>query len=87
VTRIFWDTLLFVYLLQDDPPFSERVRYLRARSRERGDEICMSALGLGELLAGVYRDKTAEDAGRVREGIVSAGIRILPFDLPVERHL
>ena len=80
MTRIFWDTMLFIYLLQDDPQFGGRVRYLRARSLERGDEICTSALALGEIFAGVHRDKTEADAVLVREGILKAGVRILPFD-------
>jgi predicted nucleic acid-binding protein len=80
VTLIFWDTNLFIYLLQDDPTFGERVRYLRARSLERADQICTSALALGEVLAGVHRDKSPEDAIRVRDGILRAGVRILQFD-------
>jgi uncharacterized protein len=81
VTRIYWDTMLFIYLLQDDPTFGKRVRYLRARSLERGDEICTSALAVGEVLAGVQRDKTQAEADLVRDLIVRAGIRVLPFDL------
>jgi predicted nucleic acid-binding protein len=81
MTRVFWDTMLFIYLLQDDPAFGARVRHLRTRSLERGDEICTSALALGELLAGVYRDKSEAEAMRVREAIVRSGVRILPFDL------
>lgn len=72
--------MLFIYLLQDDSRFGERVRYLRARSLERGDEICTSALALGEILAGVHRDKTYAEVERVRSGILNAGIKILPFD-------
>ena len=81
MTRVFWDAMLFIYLLQDDPVFGERVRYLRKRSRERGDEICTSALALGEVLAGVYRDSTAAEAMRVKETVLRAGVKILPFDL------
>ncbi len=80
MTRVFWDTMLFIYLLQADPVFGDRVAYLRKRSLERGDEICTSALALGEVLAGVHRDKTSADAARVRTGIVSSGVRILSFD-------
>jgi predicted nucleic acid-binding protein len=73
--------MLFIYLLQDDPVFGKRVKYLRKRSLERGDEICTSALAVGEMLAGVYRDKTPADAIRVRDGILAGGVRILSFDL------
>ncbi|MCU1321361.1 MAG: PilT protein domain protein [Acidobacteriaceae bacterium] len=80
MTRIFWDTMLFIYLLQDHPEFGKRVRHLRVRSLERGDEICTSALALGEVLAGVLRDKTEADAALVRETILKSGVKILPFD-------
>ncbi|HWZ51504.1 MAG TPA: PIN domain-containing protein [Granulicella sp.] len=80
MTRIFWDTMLFIYLFQADAQFGDRVAYLRRRSQERGDEICTSALALGEILAGVLRDKSSAEAARVRAGIQSAGVRILPFD-------
>jgi predicted nucleic acid-binding protein len=81
MTRVFWDTMLFIYLLQDDPVFGERVRQLRMRSLERGDEICTSALAVGELLAGVYRDKSEVEAMQVKDAIVRSGVRILSFDL------
>jgi predicted nucleic acid-binding protein len=81
MTRVFWDTMLFIYLLQDDPVFGERVRHLRKRSLERGDEICTSALALGELLAGIYRDKSEAEALQVKEAIVRSGVRILPFEI------
>ena len=80
MTKVFWDTMLFIYLFQADPTFGPRVAYLRNRSLERGDEIYTSALAVGEVLAGVYRDKTAVEASRIRTNIVSAGVRILPFD-------
>lgn len=80
MTLVFWDTMLFIYLLQGDSEFSDRVARLRRSSLERGDQICTSALALGEVLAGVYRDKTHEDADRVRAGILAGGVKILPFD-------
>lgn len=79
MTRVYWDTNLFIYLLQSDPQFGKRVEYLRRRSIERGDELCTSALAIGEVLAGVYRDKTEEDAEKVLKGIQRAGVTILPF--------
>lgn len=79
-TKIFWDTNLFIYLFQSDPRFGARVAYLRKKSLDRGDEIFTSALAIGEILAGTYRDKKAEDAERIREGILGAGVRVLPFD-------
>jgi predicted nucleic acid-binding protein len=72
--------MLFIYLLKQHPQFGERVRFLRERSFERGDEICTSSLVLGEVLAGVYLKETPADADRVRAGILEAGVKILPFE-------
>jgi uncharacterized protein len=81
MVRVFWDAILFIYLMEDDVVFGERVSELRARSLERGDEICTSALALCEVMAGMYRDRSAAAAEQLRDDILASGIRILPFDL------
>jgi len=86
MARVFWDAMLFIYLMEDDAIFGERVSGLRARSLERGDEICTSALALGEVMAGVYRDRTSAEAEQVRDDILASGIKILPFDLAATSH-
>jgi predicted nucleic acid-binding protein len=78
MTRVFWDTNLFIYLLQSHPGYGKRVEYLRRRSLARGDELCTSALAVGEVLAGVYRDKTEEDAAIVLKGIQRT-VTVFPF--------
>jgi predicted nucleic acid-binding protein len=50
VSRIFWDTNLFIYLFEDYGQFSERVASIRQRMLERGDELLTSTLTLGEVL-------------------------------------
>jgi uncharacterized protein len=79
MTRVFWDTNLFIYLLQSHQEYGKRVEYLRLRSLERGDELCTSALAVGEVLAGVYRDKTEEDAALVLRNLQRSGIKMFPF--------
>jgi predicted nucleic acid-binding protein len=80
MTRIYWDSMLFIYLFQKDPIYWQRVAFLRKQSIERGDEICTSHLALGEILAGAYRDKDEATAQVIREGMARANIRLLPFD-------
>lgn len=50
MSRIFWDTNLFIYLIEDHGDLSERVARLRKRMIERSDELYTSALTLGEIL-------------------------------------
>ena len=49
MTRVFWDTNVFVYLLEGGT-FSARVKDIRSRMLDRGDQLVTSALTLGELL-------------------------------------
>ena len=48
MSRVFWDTNLFVYLLEG-AEFAARVRQVRSRMLERGDQLVTSALTLGKL--------------------------------------
>ena len=50
MSRIFWDTNLFIYLFEGRSPFRERVGALRRAMLERGDQLATSTLTLGEVL-------------------------------------
>jgi len=50
VSRIFWDTNLFIYLFEDYGGLSREVVTLRRRMIARGDQLFSSALTLGEVL-------------------------------------
>jgi predicted nucleic acid-binding protein len=50
MSRIFWDTNLFIYLFEGRGEEARRVAMLRERMRERGDHLFTSTLTLGELL-------------------------------------
>jgi predicted nucleic acid-binding protein len=77
VTRVFWDTNLFVYLLEGGD-FAARVRQVRSRMLERGDQLLTSALTLGELL--VKPRERDEESVRDHETTIRQIATILPFD-------
>ena len=85
MSRIFWDTNLFVYLVEQKGPLSRRVEAVRRRMIVRGDDLFTSALTLGELLVkpvtGGNRDLT-----RRYEQLVLSGATVLPFDLRAAPH-
>jgi predicted nucleic acid-binding protein len=83
VTRVFWDTNLFVYLFEGGP-FATRVSELRARMVERGDQLVTSALTLGELL--VKPRERGEAALRDHETTMRQIAVILPFDAACAGH-
>jgi predicted nucleic acid-binding protein len=50
MSRVFWDTNIFIYLFEDYGKLSERAAGLRARMLTRGDQLLTSSLTLGEVL-------------------------------------
>ena len=79
MSRIFWDTNLFVYLLEGRGESAEQVLSLRRRMLERKDELVTSALTLGEILV---KPMEAGDAGMADdyERAIAATATVVPFD-------
>ena len=77
MTRVFWDTNLFVYLFEGGA-FAARVRQVRSRMLEGGDQLVTSALTLGELL--VKPREKSEVVARDHETTIRQIAAVLPFD-------
>jgi uncharacterized protein len=78
VTRVFWDTMLFVYLLEGNKNYFKQVRLVLQRSYERGDELFTSCLAVGEVMAGGPNASPA--AQSARKVIEEMGFTFLRFD-------
>ena len=50
MSRIFWDTNLFIYLFEGSGAHAQQVATLRARMLQRGDQLLTSTMTLGEVL-------------------------------------
>lgn len=72
MSRIFWDTNLFIYLIEDYGRFSESVVSLRQRMISRGDQLYTSTLTLGEILAKPMRDGNSQLVEKYREALSRA---------------
>ena len=81
MSRIFWDTNLFVYLLEDKGELAERVVSLRKRMIERNDELLTSTLTLGEILVKPL-EAGDETLARRYEQAITAAATVIPFDPP-----
>ncbi len=79
MSRIFWDTNLFVYLFEDRSERAGRVVSLRRRMIERNDELLTSTLTLGEILV---KPLEAGDQALARhyEQVIASTATVLPFD-------
>ena len=83
MSRVFWDTNLFIYLLEDFGPQSDRVAEVRERMLERADEL--STLTLDEVL--VKPAEQGNEALRQRyEDVLSRTARLIAFDRETARR-
>ena len=44
MSRIYWDSMLFIYWLDDNPVFAKRIASIHTRMLERKDELITSAV-------------------------------------------
>lgn len=80
MSRIFWDSMLLIYLLEDNPAFSSRAEDLLARARRRKDRLFTSYLALGEVIAGAEKPSSRRKGPAIQSALKEMGFRFLPFD-------
>lgn len=85
MSRIFWDSNLFIYLFEDNPDFAQMVAELRQKMLKRGDQLLTSMLTLGEILVKPLR-KGDQAACQSYEDILTGTALLLPFDLKAARR-
>jgi uncharacterized protein len=85
MSRIFWDTNLFIYLFEGYGELSERVQNIRSKMLERGDQLLTSAFTLGELLVKPMEKGALELCKRYEEALVNSTI-LIPFDVKAATH-
>lgn len=78
MSKVFWDTNLFIYLFEGGGPRRERVAELRRRMVERRDQLVTSALTLGEVLVKPLKHGDEALARRWTQAI-HATATIVPF--------
>jgi predicted nucleic acid-binding protein len=85
VSRIFWDTNLFIYLLDPKDEFSVLTKDLRTKMLRRGDQLLTSTITLGEVLV---KPRQAGDMERCRiyERAISSAAMLIAFNIEAARH-
>ena len=79
MSRIYWDTMLFVYWLEGHPDHAARMTQIHTRMGVRRDTLCTSAFTLGEVLTGLYKRGAVEMAAQVREAFRPPHVELIPF--------
>jgi predicted nucleic acid-binding protein len=80
VSRVFWDTNLFIYLFEDYGVLSKAVAQLRLKMLDRGDQLLTSTLTLGEILVKPIERSDSELCRKYERAITTAAT-IIAFDV------
>ena len=80
MSRVFWDTNLFIYLFEDYGALSKDVGQLRSKMLDRGDQLLTSTLTLGEILVKPTERNDSELCGKYEHAISSAAT-LIAFDV------
>ena len=84
MSRIFWDTNLFVYLFEDYKGLSKMTGELRTKMLARGDQLLTSTLTVGEVLVKPL-ERGATDVCQQYEKAITSTAVVIPFDLNAAR--
>jgi predicted nucleic acid-binding protein len=84
VSRVFWDTNLFIYFLEDYGSLTRTTEQLRARMLDRGDQLLTSTMTLGELLVKPTGEGRTEVCRHYEQLLQSAAL-LLAFDAGAAR--
>jgi predicted nucleic acid-binding protein len=79
VSRVYWDSMLFIYWFEEHPQYAARTLEILDRMHHRKDELCTSVFTLGEVLVLAKRrgDHAAEST--ILEYLQPPLVEILPF--------
>jgi predicted nucleic acid-binding protein len=85
VSRIFWDTNLFIYLLEGSGDLFHHTQQVLVRMAARKDELIASTLTLGEVLAKPLQLGQKDIAVRYERFLNSPGVQLVSFDRDAAR--
>lgn len=82
MSRVYWDSMLFIYLIEGHPTFGSRVREIFEEMEQRGDTLCTSVFTLGEVLTGPRKIGAQIVVDRTRQFFLDSNqVDILPFTI------
>jgi uncharacterized protein len=85
LSRIFWDTNIFIYLMEGSGENHNLAQTLLNRMLVRRDELITSAMTLGELLVKPLEANRPDLAQRYETLLGSRGVSVVNFDRDAAR--
>ena len=72
--------MLFIYWIEAHPTYVDRIKELLSSMELRGDQLCSSAFGVGEVLVGAKQRADTHLAHAIRTAMQPPHVEILSFD-------
>jgi len=86
MSRVYWDSMLFVYWLEDHPVYAKQVDAIHSRMKQRQDRLITGAFTFGEVLAGAYKRRKPELVNYFRSLLQDIVAEVVPFTLETADH-
>lgn len=80
MSQIYWDSMVFIYLLESHPQFVSKVERILKQIESRGDMLMTSVFTIGEVLTGPRRLGATKLVDAIRSYFDSGRVLFLPFD-------
>lgn len=85
MSRIFLDSNIFIYLIEDRGALGKRAAELLERLSMRRDDVITSVLTLGEVLTKPVRENRNDLTEQYEQALSSQGMEIVAFDRSAAR--
>ena len=86
MSRVYWDSNLFIYMHEDHPEFGPLVRHIYEGMIARNDTLCTSVFTVGEVLTLPLRMKDEAAINAIRGSMLSGEVELLPFTLSMAQR-
>jgi uncharacterized protein len=82
MSRVYWDSMIFVYLIEGHSDYGPRVRAIYEEMTRRGDRLCTSVFSLGEVLTGPRKIGAEDLVERIRSFFLEGdAVDLIPFTI------
>jgi uncharacterized protein len=86
MSRVYWDSMLFIYWLEDHPKYAKQVDAIHSRMKQRHDRLITGVFTFGEVLAGIYKSGKRELVNDFRGLLQNIVAEVVPFTLETADH-
>lgn len=81
MSLIYWDSMMFVYMLEAHPTYGPLVNKILDNMIRRGDTLSTSVFCAGEVLAGPRRRGSQSGVDAIKRFFAGGTVKVLPFTM------